>query len=203
MPELKNYLSDLYETNGLPSSHDRRFALIKEMELLEGKTIHCFTCPGTCCTSQANSMQITPIEALEILQSLQVDQFDNSQMTAFKERMTNTVSGYRLNVEIYTGKKNSSALRKNYTCPFFNNGSLGCGLSRSAKPYGCLGFNPKTSDDNGQTCSSNIEVLEVREHSFQSKEDLVNAQIRKELNLPWIKQNIPQALLDMVNALYN
>lgn len=203
MPELKHYLSDLYETNGLPSSHDRRFALIKEMELLEGKTIHCFTCPGTCCTSQANSMQITPIEALEILQSLQVDQFDNSQMSTFKERMTCTVSGYRLNVEIYTGKKNSSALRKNYTCPFFNNGSLGCGLSRSAKPYGCLGFNPKTSDDNGQTCSSNIEVLEQREHSFQSKEDLVNAQIRLELNLPWIKQNIPQALLDVVNALYN
>lgn len=203
MPELKNYLSDLYETNGLPSSHDRRFALIKEMELLEGKTIHCFTCPGTCCTSQANSMQITPIEALEILQSLQVDQFDNSQMSAFKERMTSTVSGYRLNVEIYTGKKNSSALRKNYTCPFFNNGLLGCGLSRSAKPYGCLGFNPKTSDDNGQTCSSNIEVLEQREHSFQSKEDLVNAQIRKELKLPWIKQNIPQALLDTALALYN
>lgn len=202
MTELKNYLSDLYETNGLPSSHDRRFALIKEMELLEGKTIHCFTCPGTCCTSQANSMQITPIEALEILQSLQVDQFDDSQMSAFKERMNSTVSAYRLNVEIYTGKKNSSALRKNYTCPFFNNGSLGCGLSRSAKPYGCLGFNPKTSDDNGQTCSSNTEVLEVREHSFQCKEDLVNAQIKKELKLTWIKQNIPQALLDMVNALY-
>ncbi len=202
MTELPNYLSDLYETNGLPSSHDRRFALIKEMELLEGKTIHCFTCPGTCCTSQANSMQITPIEALEILQSLHIDQFDNSQMTAFKERMASTVTGYRLNIEIYTGKKNSAALRKNYTCPFFNNGSLGCGLSRSSKPYGCLGFNPKTSDDNGKSCSSNIEVLEDREHSFQSKEDVVNAQIRKELKLPWIKQNIPQALLDVINALY-
>lgn len=202
MSELRNYLSDLYETNGLPSSHDRRFALIKEMELLEGKTIHCFTCPGTCCTSQANSMQITPIEALEILQSLHIDQFDNSQMIAFKERMSSTVTGYRLNVEIYTGKKNSSALRKNYTCPFFNNGSLGCGLSRSSKPYGCLGFNPKTSDDNGKSCSSNIEVLEDREHSFQSKEDVVNAEIRKELKLPWIKQNIPQALLDVINALY-
>jgi hypothetical protein len=203
MPKLKNYLIDLYDSNELPSSHDRRFALIKEMELLEGKTIHCFTCPGTCCTSQANSMQITPIEALEILQSLHVDKFDAVALLAFKERMKQTVSGYRLNVEIYTGKKNSSALRKNYTCPFFNNGSLGCGLSRSAKPYGCLGFNPRTSDDNGQSCSSNIEVLEAREHSFQSKEDLVNAQIRKELKLPWMKQNIPQALLDVINALYN
>lgn len=202
MTELNHYLTNLYETNGLPSSHDRRFALIKEMEVLEGKTIHCFTCPGTCCTSQANSMQITPIEALEILQSLHVDQFTTTEMSAFKARMNQTVSAYRLNIEIYTGKKNSSALRKNYTCPFFNNGALGCGLSRSAKPYGCLGFNPKTSDDNGKNCSSNLEVLEVREHSFQSKEDLVNAQIKKELNLPWIKQNIPQALLDVINALY-
>lgn len=203
MPNLKNYLIDLYDNNELPSSHDRRFTLIKEMELLEGKTIHCFTCPGTCCTSQANSMLITPIEALEILQSLHVDQFDEVEMLSFKERMNQTILNYRLNVEIYTGKKNSSALRKNYTCPFFNNGSLGCGLSRSVKPYGCLGFNPRTSDDNGQSCSSNIEVLEARERSFQSQEDLVNTQIRKELKLSWMKQNIPQALLDVINALYN
>ena len=202
MSQLKNYLSGLYETSGLPSSHDRRFALIKEMQLLEGKTIHCFTCPGTCCTSQANSMQITPIETLEILHSLQVDQFTPSEMTRFKEHMNQTILGYRLNIEIYTGKKNTSVLRKNYTCPFFNNGSLGCGLSRSAKPYGCLGFNPKTNDDNGNSCSSNIGMLEEREHSFNSKENLVNAQIRQELNLPWIKQNIPQALLDMINKLY-
>lgn len=203
MPNLKNYLIDLYDNNELPSSHDRRFTLIREMELLEGKTIHCFTCPGTCCTSQANSMLITPIEALEILQSLHVDQFDEVEMLSFKERMNQTILNYRLNVEIYTGKKNSSALRKNYTCPFFNNDSLGCDLSRSVKPYGCLGFNPRTSDDNGQSCSSNIEVLEARERSFQSQEDLVNTQIRKELKLSWMKQNIPQALLDVINALYN
>lgn len=147
-------------------------------------------------------MQITPIEALEILQGLQADLFTPSELNSFKEHMTQTISGYRLNVEIYTGKKTSSALRKNYTCPFFNNGSLGCGLSRSAKPYGCLGFNPKINDDNGKSCSSNIEVLEEREHSFQSKEDLVNAQIRQELKLSWIKQNIPQALLDVINKLY-
>lgn len=202
MPKLKNYLSDLYDTNELLSSHDRRAALIHEMELLEGKTIHCFTCPGTCCTSQANSMQITPVEALEILESLNVDQFNEEELNLFKARMNQTVTGYRLNVEIYTGKKNSQALRKNYTCPFFNNGSLGCGLSRSAKPYGCLGFNPKTSDDNGQSCSSNTDLLNDREVSFQEREEIVNAQIRSELNLPWIKQNIPQALLDVINKLY-
>ena len=202
MPELNQYLNNLYETTELPSSHDRRFALVKEMEVLEGKTIHCFTCPGTCCTSQANSMQITPIEALEILKSLNIDLLNTSELAAFKERMNHTISSYRLNVEIYTGKKNSAALRKNYTCPFFNNGSLGCGLSRSAKPYGCLGFNPKAEADNGKNCSSNIEILELREQSFLSKEDSVNAQIKNDLNLSWSKQNIPQALLDVINKLY-
>ena len=202
MTELTNYLSNLYETKGLQSAHERRFALIKEMQLLEGKTIHCFTCSGTCCTSQANSMQITPIEALEILQSLQVDQFTPSEMTAFKERMNKTISSYRLDFEIYTSKKYSAVLRKSYTCPFYNNGSLGCGLSRSSKPYGCLGFNPKTSDDNGQSCSSNIEALKKRESSFHIEEDLVNVQIIQDLKLSWLKQNIPQALLDVINKLY-
>ena len=198
MSQLKNYLNNLYEKKGLLSSHDRRIALIKEMQLLEGKTIHCFTCPGTCCTSQANSMQITPIEALEILESLHIDQFTPTQMSNFKEKMNQTIAAYRLNFETYTGKKHTSVLRKSYTCPFFNNGSLGCGLSRSSKPYGCLGFNPKTSDDNGKSCSSNIE----REESFHSNEDLVNAHVKLELNLHWTKQNIPLALLDIINRIY-
>ena len=203
MSQLKNYLNNLYEKKGLLSSHDRRIALIKEMQVLEGKTVHCFTCPGTCCTSQANSMQITPIEALEILQSLNVDQFTPNEMSNFKEKMNQTIKAYRLDFETYTGKKNSSVLRKSYTCPFFNNGSLGCGLSRSSKPYGCLGFNPKTSDDNGKSCSSNIVVLEEREDFFHLSEDLINAQIRLELNLLWTKQNIPLALLDIIKRIYN
>ncbi len=202
MSQLKNYLNNLYEKKGLLSSHDRRIALIKEMQLLEGKTIHCFTCPGTCCTSQANSMQITPIEALEILESLHVDQFTPTEMTNFKEKMNQTISVYRLNFETYTGKRNSSMLRKSYTCPFFNFGSLGCGLSRSSKPYGCLGFNPKASEDNGKSCSSNIKILKEREDSFQINEDLINAQVKLELNLHWTKQNIPLALLDVINRIY-
>jgi hypothetical protein len=198
---LKNYVNNIYDTNQLLSSLERRSALIHEMELLEGKTIHCFTCPGTCCTSQANSMQVTPIEALEILQSLKVDEWTKEEFISFKERMNKNISQYRLNVEIYTGKKNSQALRKNYTCPFFNNGSLGCGLSRSSKPYGCLGFNPKTSEDNGQSCSSNSDLLKERDDLFLSSEEAANSQIRKDLKLFWIKQTIPQALLDVLAAL--
>lgn len=172
-----------------------------EMQELEGQTIHCFTCPGTCCTQVANSMLITPIEALEILAGLNIDNFTETELIDFKKRMNETITNFRLNVEIYTGKKNSSVFRKTYTCPFFNNGALGCSLSRSSKPYGCLGFNPKIEADNGKSCTSNKNLLEDREKSFSTTEDLANHKIRQDLNLHWIKQNIPQALLDVVEKL--
>ena len=199
MLSLKIYLSQIYEDKNVPASMQRRFALIEEMQRLEGKTIHCFTCPGTCCTSQANSMQITPIEALEILASLNADEWSLDERENFKKRMEQNISDYRLNVEIYTGKKNTSSLRKTYTCPFFNHGSLGCGLSRSAKPYGCLGFNPKNSEDNGKSCASNSDLLSERDEQFESSEELANQYIKDDLNLSWKKLSIPQALLDILN----
>ena len=202
MGKLKTLLEDIYISYELLSSHDRRAALINEMLLLEGKTIHCFTCPGTCCTGQANSMQITPIEALEILKGLEADSFSEDDREKLKNTLKNTVAKYRLNVEIYTGKRNSQTLRKNYTCPFFNNGSLGCGLSRSSKPYGCLGFNPKQEKDNGQSCSSNLDLLSEREKKFKTTEDMANQEISRQFNLSWDKQNIPQALLDIMDRLY-
>lgn len=202
MANLTAILEGIYTSSGLLSSHDRRATLINEMQLLEGKTIHCFSCPGTCCTSQANSMQVTPIEALEILKGLEVDSFNEGERLTLKNKLKEAINGHRLNVEIYTGKRNSQTLRKNYTCPFFNNGSLGCGLSRSSKPYGCLGFNPKQAEDNGQSCSSNIELLKERDNTFLKLEEAANNEIRKQFNLTWIKQNIPQALLDIMDRLY-
>jgi hypothetical protein len=198
MTLVKNYLQQIYEENNILSSHERRAELIKEMELLEGKTIHCFTCPGTCCTAQANSMQITPIEALEILQSLKADDWSDIDRQKFKSHMLATITQYRLDVEVYTGKKNSSALRKTYTCPFFNNGSLGCGLSRSAKPYGCLGFNPKNSDDNGKSCASNTDLLNERDEAFLAIEENANIFIKDDLKISWKKLSIPEALLEIL-----
>lgn len=202
MPTLSTYLNNLYSDTGLAVSYERRQNLIREMQELEGKTIHCYTCPGTCCTQAANSMLITPIEALEILQGLKIESFTESEMAEFKSRLSKTIQDFRLNVEIYTGKKNSSEFRKTYTCPFFNNGSLGCGLSRGIKPYGCLGFNPKASDDNGKSCSSNLTLLEEREAAFLETEDAANSIIRSDLNIYWIKKNIPDALLDMIEKLH-
>ena len=203
MQSLTSYLSNLYTQTALPDSLSRRQELVREMQYLEGKTIHCFTCPGTCCTQAANSMLITPIEALEILAALKTENFNNIELQSLKDHLSDTVKNYRLNVEIYTGKKNKSGLRKTYTCPFFNNGILGCSLSRSSKPYGCLGFNPKTSEDNGKSCSSNILLLNNREDTFQLSEEAANNQIRLDLNLDWDKQNIPQALLDVLENIKN
>ncbi|MBC7429979.1 MAG: hypothetical protein H7336_15300 [Bacteriovorax sp.] len=203
MNHLSSYLNSIYADNHLPSSLERRQELVREMQVLEGKTIHCFTCPGTCCTQAANSMLITPIEALEILAGLKIEKFNNEELQSLKDRLNETIKNYRLNVEIYTGKKNASGFRKTYTCPFFNNGALGCSLSRSSKPYGCLGFNPQISDDNGMSCSSNTSLLENREHIFSAAEETVNNQIRKDLNFHWMKQNIPQALLDVLEKIKN
>lgn len=199
---IKEYIENLYQELDLSSSHERRLGLVLEMEKLENQTIHCFTCPGTCCTSVANSMQITPIEALEILHGLNIDQLKKEEIEQLKKRMIENITAYRLNVEIYTGKKHSQELRKTYTCPFFMNGSKGCSLSRSSKPYGCLGFNPKTSEDNGKSCASNTPLLEQRDNSFLAKEKIVNQKIKDDFKIFWVKQSIPQALLDFLNRLY-
>lgn len=199
---IKEYLENLYYATGLLSSYDRRKDLVLEMQTLENESIHCFTCPGTCCTSQANSMQITPIEALEILQGLNLDSLSPPEIQELKKRMQDNIQHFRLNVEIYTGKKHSRDLRKTYTCPFFMNGSKGCGLSRGTKPYGCLGFNPKTNEDNGKSCASNVALLSEREALFIEKENLANLKIKSDLNIYWDKLSIPQALLDILNKLY-
>lgn len=199
---VKEYIEKLYQELDLSSSHERRKGLVLEMEKLENQTIHCFTCPGTCCTSVANSMQITPIEAMEILNGLNIDQLKKEEIDQLKKRMMDNILAYRLNVEIYTGKKHSQELRKTYTCPFFMNGSKGCSLSRSSKPYGCLGFNPKTAEDNGKSCTSNTAILEERELNFIKKENIANQKIKDDLKIFWVKQSIPQALLDILNKLY-
>lgn len=201
MPTIKETIEQFYQAYNVASSKLRREDLILEMDKLEKSNVHCYSCPGTCCTYMANSMQITPLEAFEILAGLEIDQKSAEDKTRFKKQMNETITHYRLNVEVYTGKRNSQALRKNYTCPFFNNGSLGCGLSRGIKPYGCLGFNPKDSSDNGKSCASNIDLLQKREDDFLVKEDLLNSHLKTHFNLLWTKKSIPEALLEVLFAL--
>lgn len=191
-------ISDFIKSEDFVVRSSRRDILISSMSTLEKSGIHCANCPGTCCTSEANSMMITPLESLEILNSLVPRLLIPDEKEKLITALKKSIVLYRLDKEIYTGKKNSQTLRRNYTCPFFNNGSLGCSLSRKSKPYGCLAFNPKTNNDNGKTCSSQTELLETRLAEFQTYEDQLNFQIKTELKLNWEKQNIPMAVLEMI-----
>lgn len=185
----------IYHQMGIPKPFDRRKKLIEEMQTLEEKSVHCFNCPGTCCTMQANSMHVTALEAFEIFMSLKNQGINFNDLLS---RLEKTISDYRLDIEIYTGKKNSAALRKKYTCPFFNNGALGCSLSRSIKPYGCLAFNPTQVDDNGKSCASRLPLLVELEEKYGKKEASANVFLQKTLDLQWEKKSIPEALVDLI-----
>jgi Fe-S-cluster containining protein len=140
----------------LSSSENRRDIILKNMQALIANDIHCQGCPGTCCTFRANSMQITPQEGRDILHHLQIQQDD---LKLWQSRWQNCIEEFRLDVELCQGAR---ALRKTYTCPFFSGGPHGCQLPPEVKPYGCLAFNPQTSQRNeenqGIDCQTAIET---------------------------------------------
>lgn len=178
---------------------ERRKLLTEEMKSLTDKQIHCFNCSGTCCTYSANSMQITPLEAFEIITSLEVTAENISEI---KTKLQKSIQDYRLDHEIFLGKKKNSHLRKTYTCPFFVAGSKGCTIKKELKPYGCLGFNPRIENDNGSLCLSNTPLLETRENEQMDSEKNANRFLREELKLDWEKLEIPKAVLKILDHLY-
>jgi Fe-S-cluster containining protein len=185
-----------YQSLQIDSARSRRALLLDEMKNLGEKKIDCYNCTGTCCTKLANSMQITPLEAIEILLSL-----DQNEIDSTKEKLQSTIQQFRLDHEVFTGKKGVATLRKTYTCPFFTPGPKGCSIKKEYKPYGCLGFNPRLESDNGSQCTSNTPLLEEREGPFIKNENEINEKIRTELKLDWIKKDIPRALLDILGRL--
>jgi len=180
------------------NAQSRRSLLITAMADLEGKKVHCMNCSGTCCTFVANSMQITPLEALEILEGLNLNREQADELIG---KLEETITHYRLDQELATGKKGISSLRRTYTCPFFTPGPKGCSLSRSIKPYGCLAFNPKLEDDNGSACASDIPLLEQRENENSSFELEANKKISEAYKLSWSKMDLPRALLYFLNQM--
>jgi Fe-S-cluster containining protein len=201
MPQLniQNIESHLYEVLMTQAPKERRNLLLSEMETLTNKDIHCFKCTGTCCTMTANSMQITPLEAFEILLSLKV----NSQnVNELKEALKTNISHYRLDHEVFLSKKGHTHLRKTYTCPFFSPGPKGCTINKELKPYGCLGFNPRIENDNGGNCHSDLPLLESRENLELANEILANDFLRKEFNFTWEKCEIPKAVLAFLVRLF-
>jgi hypothetical protein len=196
MTLIQQLKTKLYEDFRVASPLVRRRLLVDEMAKLEGSSIHCFNCPGTCCTFSANSMQITPLEAFEILFSLELN---SVSVPALKKKLEATVKDYRLAHDISTGKKIQVHIRRTYTCPFFSPGPKGCTLGRGHKPYGCLGFNPKVSDDNGSSCHSNLEILEKRETTYLDVEIEANQYLQKKYSLYWEKLDLPRALLEILS----
>lgn len=199
MSKLLTLKNTLYQKYELHSGRERRKILLDEMATLATQKIHCFNCSGTCCTFSANSMQITPIEAFEIILSLEVTEED---LPKLKVMLQKNIQHYRLDHEIFLGKKVNSLLRRTYTCPFFVASSKGCTIKKDLKPYGCLGFNPRTENDNGGLCHSNTELLEYREKIEIKNEAQANAYLKQELQLDWMKLTIPQAVLTLIEKIF-
>lgn len=195
---IEDLKQKLYQDILSVSPENRRALLIREMQSLKDKQIHCIHCPGTCCTMSANSMQITPLEAFDILLSLNLD--DETKEEQLKEKLRDNIRHYRLDHEIFLGKKAHTHLRKTYTCPFFIPGPKGCTIKKELKPYGCLGFNPRLENDNGSSCQSDQKLLEDREDEHQLSEDLANAFLRSHFQLTWTKLEIPKAVLALLEA---
>jgi hypothetical protein len=168
----------------------RRKILIEQMRALEERGMGCVGCPGTCCTFEANSMLLTPLEAKELFDYLKNSgQFNQ----ALKEKLQETVRKYRLEPKYPHQRK--SFLRKTYTCPFFEHQELGCPLPREIKPYGCLGFDSHHPElKTSEYCYSETELLKKRE-SAHPEEFNLNEQIRNVFGISWEKAPIPNALL--------
>ena len=164
------------------------------MELLEAFGSDCRGCSGNCCTFEANSMMVTPVEALELVSYLRENELFDAEL---RSRLTETVTKYRLDQGLGNGKR--SFIRRTYTCPFFNNKELGCPLPREVKPYGCLAFNSHHPEEKaGKHCFSESAILEARE-KLDPEEATYNEELKTKYSLYWEKTPLPNALLDFFN----
>lgn len=174
------------------NSSIRRKILIDRMEEISLKNLNCSNCAGTCCTYEANSMMVTPLEAFEIFEYLKSN---NKLDEALREKLHKTIKDFRLDQSFGNGKR--SFIRRTYTCPFFHHQELGCALPMEIKPYGCLAFNAHHETIKAsEYCFSEKDILEKRDQSFYEFEESENQKIKIKFNLNWDKLPLPLALLD-------
>lgn len=166
----------------MTDSQARRQILLNEMDALNERGINCFSCPGHCCTSVANSMMITPLETEDIVTYLKAAGRFTEEL---KVRLAETVKKFRLDIPM-PGNGRRGFLRRTYDCPFFESKNLGCTLPREVKPYGCLGFNPSVPKEaEGKSCQSNQDLLSKREDHYPENS--------------YEKQPLPVAILALMN----
>jgi Fe-S-cluster containining protein len=171
---------------------ERRKILLNHMVQLSQQGWSCQGCAGTCCTSIANSMMVTPQEAIDVMTWLDSAGKLDSQL---HQKLQETVHLYRLDRPLGNGKK--SFLRRTYTCPFFMQTELGCSLPAEYKPYGCLGFNAHHTEIKAKEyCFSDQHILEQTEGADSHSQD-TNLQLIQKYSLNWEKAPLPLALLDL------
>jgi hypothetical protein len=173
-------------------SRARRAILLKTMDDLENQGISCRGCAGNCCTYEANSMMVTPLEALEVLHFLNSSPMKTMDL---KDKMLQTIKQYRL--EHPAGPRGKTLVRKTYTCPFFNHQELGCPLPREIKPYGCLAFNAHDLEKKAsEFCFSDLEIQKKRAQDF-GWEDQKNLSLQEKFKIFWEKTPLPLALVEL------
>ena len=180
------------------SPNSRRSNLIVEMKDQISKGQNCYNCVGHCCTFVHNSMQVTPIEAVDAFLFLEQAGRIDKELIA---ELDSCIKHYRLdyNISLHSNK----VMRRYYTCPFYKPGEKGCTLSLSDKPYGCLAFNPleKNVSTEGK-CASNIENLKNREKQSLNECEL-NKEIQNIFGLNWTKTSLPVALKEIIKLNYS
>ncbi len=194
-PDLNQVLEAV---NAFPDARERRAGLVAAMQARGEAGIDCRSCSGVCCTFVANSMQTTPLETLDLLAWLVGQARVDATLI---EALRGAVRRYRLDAPA-PGDGRRNFVRRTYTCPFFTRDTLGCSVSRHAKPYGCLGFNPlRAGQVEGGDCASQIDLLEKREATFARDETAADQYLRQVLQLDWDKKPMPVALLEFIERL--
>jgi hypothetical protein len=174
----------------------RRQNLIDEMDRLIASDLTCVACSGLCCSFEANTMMVTPLEALELFYFLVSRKLWDSSLV---NQITTCISRSRLD-QSPPGNGRRDFARRSYTCPFYLEKAQGCIISRGFKPYGCLAFNPHEAGlTAGGGCHSNQQALVFREEANQRSEARWNDRIITQLDLSWKKETIPVAIMAMAS----
>ncbi|MBT3583604.1 MAG: hypothetical protein HN509_01750 [Halobacteriovoraceae bacterium] len=174
-----------------PNAVERRELLTRDMDNKKAGEIHCLGCSGPCCTFRSNSMQMTPLETLDLLDFLKSKKRWTEEL---RHQLQECVTEFRLDYDLDTGGGHN--FRRTYTCPFFTPGPKGCSIEPNSKPYGCLGFNPQAKNiSDGENCGADQELLLARDKRYAESEALANQALIERYALDWQKKAIPNALL--------
>ena len=194
--KYKKLLNQIQNEFNLSSPQKRRESLITSMRKNEESGNDCLSCSGRCCTFQANSMNMTNLEALEALVFLEENNLINEDLI---RKLEECVKSFRLDNILQIGK--NDFFRKTYTCPFFNFPTWGCGLGAKNKPYGCIAFNPhEKNQENGGNCHADLEIQKKRLDTFEIIEDIASDFISKKLNIFQDKSSIPVKILELLST---